>query len=263
MDSSEDPQDCGDGAARAEAYWRFLEKWRGEMPIRSSSARMIGDAPTICTALRCASMRLIALSSAPAQTKSMRSTADMSIGTTCVVAANPRACAICAWRRTGHDAGPRDHFRSAAASAIGRLVDGAATAVARALGADGGGSHDGGDCSNAIAYSIARSSNAVLLVLELQELERQQPRAFAGFAARAGPGCPARCGSFRSAAACSGCGACAPRRARRRGARAPASSNPCTDARSSVSAARRLRHRAPHASICGADAAVSLPVSTA
>ena len=60
----------------------LLTKCRGEMPMSSSSARTIGVAPAICTALRCASMRLIALSSAPAQAKSIRSTSLMSIGIT-------------------------------------------------------------------------------------------------------------------------------------------------------------------------------------
>src|SRR5882724_1886462 len=59
-------------------YTDFLTKCRGEIPINSKSARMIGDAPTICTVLRCVSTRPIALSSAPAQTKSIRSTSFIS-----------------------------------------------------------------------------------------------------------------------------------------------------------------------------------------
>ncbi len=52
----------GTGTAARLRYCGFLRKWRGEMPMRSSSARMIGDAPTICTALRCDSTRLMTLS---------------------------------------------------------------------------------------------------------------------------------------------------------------------------------------------------------
>src|SRR6266566_5943733 len=69
-----------DAARNPSAYCDFLTKCRGDMPISNNSARMIGDAPIICTPFRCDSARTIALERAPAQTKSMRSTAVISIG---------------------------------------------------------------------------------------------------------------------------------------------------------------------------------------
>ena len=69
-----------DAAPNPPAYSDFLTKCRGDMPISNNSARMIGDAPMICTPFRWDSARTIALERAPAQTKSMRSTAVISIG---------------------------------------------------------------------------------------------------------------------------------------------------------------------------------------
>src|ERR1700687_960282 len=69
-----------DAAPNPPAYCDFLTKCRGDMPISNNSARMIGDAPMICTPFRWDSARTIALERAPAQTKSMRSTAVMYIG---------------------------------------------------------------------------------------------------------------------------------------------------------------------------------------
>src|ERR1700680_1583229 len=69
-----------DVAPNPPAYCDFLTKCRGDMPISNNSARMIGDAPMICTPFRWDSARTIALERAPAQTKSMRSTAVISIG---------------------------------------------------------------------------------------------------------------------------------------------------------------------------------------
>src|SRR5215471_18051930 len=66
-------------AKRAWIYGAFLTKWRGEMPMRRRSARLIGVAPEICTVLRWLSARPMALSRAPAHTKSIRSTPAMSI----------------------------------------------------------------------------------------------------------------------------------------------------------------------------------------
>ena len=65
--------------------------------MSSSNARMIGDAPMIWTALRWDSIRLMALSSDPAQTKSIRSTAVMSIGTIGLRCANSAMFASCAF----------------------------------------------------------------------------------------------------------------------------------------------------------------------
>ena len=132
--------------------------------MSSSNARMIGDAPTIWTALRWDSMRLMALSSDPAQTKSIRSTrghVDRHDRRRC---ANSAMLASCAFvepastpLNTRGSASPSSTMRDLSSSeCVGRHR----VAGHRRGPGIGGGSHDGGDCSNAIAYSMERSSKA-------------------------------------------------------------------------------------------------------
>src|SRR5437899_2499145 len=135
-------------------YSAFFTKWRGEMPMSSSNARIIGDAPTNWTVFRCASIRLIVLSNVPAQTKSMRSTWLKSIGTTLWDWAYSARRAIC--DTADPTMTPVQQSDSASVGA------GAASAPAGVTGAAGriGGSHEGGDSSKVTAYSTARPSNA-------------------------------------------------------------------------------------------------------
>ena len=151
--------------------------------MSSSSARMIGDAPTIWTALRCDSTRLMALSSDPAQTKSMRSTSVMSIGT---IGPALREFGNGSRAATFDDPAstPVNTSLSASSSALTPRMPSSTPRPARVAGGRR-------DCGHRRRLPRRRRLlerdrildraivEGLLLVLELQELERQEPRALA------------------------------------------------------------------------------------
>src|SRR6476620_5751272 len=137
----------------------FLTKCRGEMPMSSSSARTIGVAPVICTAFPSVSIRVIALSSAPAKMKSTRSTSVMSICATDAACATPVSCASCWGIGPASTPSQTTLSWSVGARPVASTVTLPAVATASLSPMRGGGSQDGGDNSNATAKSTARSSN--------------------------------------------------------------------------------------------------------
>ena len=111
----------------------------------------------ICTALRWLSIRLMAFSSAPgADEIDALDRASCRSRRRAVRARNP-AAGRCGWPAL--PAMTPDNTTASLSPARPSSVEGAARRGSTGAIASGGGSHDGGDSSNAIAYSIARSSN--------------------------------------------------------------------------------------------------------
>ncbi len=188
------------------------------MPISSSSARTIGDAPTICTALRWHSIAVDRVQQrAGADEVDALDVGHVDRRRSRDLARIRASCATNCGGTAGQHAVPRQRLGlRCRAAARGRRSGGL---HADRSGGIGGGSHDGGDISKATAYSTARSSNAVLLVLPLHQLERQQPRAFAAVAASAHRRLAAQRAASPDAAASAAIRACGARpRAHRRAA---------------------------------------------
>ncbi len=227
---------------------------------------MIGEAPTNCTALRWPSIAADRIESAPAQTKSMRSTPLMSIGDDRLPSARIRRAARAAFGTAPASTPvPRraSPVRRRRAPLRSRPMHACATARRIALVAlqRGGGSHEGGESSNVTANSTARSSNAACSWCHCRSSSDKQPRAFAAVPALLAP----RVEQRPRASPAAGSRSSIRWRARAPSAvasmRAPASSNPVTDARSIRARGTHFSSARFKPSSCAALPLDSLPVT--